>query len=628
MAGWGDYETQEQRALRGISDRAAKPSKDLQKNLGELNNSVRYMSQMMTIMQNGIDDANRDILQKIRDAIQELIIIFNGGDLSNLDFEWGDLKYVLQAIGQFFGFPNWGSDIWSPQEMVQNFFNQFLSGLFDFDFSFLKQAFEGHYTGTNPGLQVVNSVIGSLQGGFTSVQNIVNQIMDILRGIVVTPINSAIAGVKDWFENLVGWRSNTTDNVTAASNTAVAAKGTADVANTVAVYTTFNVTSNKPLWQALDPTAEVSFPWADLAYDNGGSINTVAISQNVARFAKLRIGNDQVMNTYAFLAYKSGTVTALYADLYKYRESDSGWDLVYSSTNLGVDLTTAWAKLQYIMSVAGLPFTAGDKYALQFRMVGSGTVYLAGKNFPVNFIPGFEPEVMGASRDPYTTPAPALITNAQMDTYNDSPVPYVEIGSNVGQVGIPRSWYVNFNNSSWNGWIRQHYAANGQDLRITSGVVEYGGTTDGYQYAHYAAQTATDDMEVQIYFNRSAAIRSAIGICMDNTGMGGLVMAVDSSGIYFSKQNSLGSFSQKASFTYSSGAGTYKFRYVSAGNYFIAYKLNPIDGTWVAVTDPWYDTSNEILHGPGRRFGSIVMNRGFFQTGAGMDDFYLRDWNV
>lgn len=509
-------------------------------------------------------------------------------------------------------------------------------------FTDLKAAFEGTYTGTDSVLLGIQSFVSGKWLGLGNAQTMLQQIADILNGLIVTPINSAVQGVKDWFAGLLGWQSSTTADVaTATSNaasasssaanaqsTANSAQGTADMANTVAVYTTFNVTSNKPLYRSMDPTAEVSFDFQILATDNGGAMNTVAITQTVARFAKIRVGNDQIMNTMSYLAYKAGTVSAFYYDIYKFRNSDSGWDLLYSSPNLAPDLTTAPAKPQYLFSVPGLPFTATEKYAIQFRMNGSGTVYMAGKNFPTQFVPGFEPEVLGASRDPSATPTPMIITNAQMDTYNDAPVPYIEIGSNVGQVGIPRSWYVNFNNSDWNGWVRQHYAANGQDLKITNGVVEYDGTTDGYQYAYFGSQTATDDMEAQIYFNRSSAIRSAVGICHDNSGMGGLILAVDSSGVYFSKQNSLGSFTQKASFSYTSGAGTYKIRYVSAGNYFIAFKLNPIDNSWQAVTDPWYDTANEIQHGIGHRFGGIVMNRGFFQTGAGMDDFYLRDWNV
>lgn len=48
-----------------------------------------------------------------------------------------------------------------------------------------------------------------------TIQSMVNQISDIFNGLIVTPINAAIQGVKDWFADLVGWRSTTTTNVSA-----------------------------------------------------------------------------------------------------------------------------------------------------------------------------------------------------------------------------------------------------------------------------------------------------------------------------------------------------------------------------------------------------------------------------
>ncbi|QXO13684.1 minor tail protein [Gordonia phage DumpTruck] len=118
-----EYMTREQRALRGISNRSEKPNKDLEKNIQNLNQSVRYMSQMMGVMQSGIDDANRDILQQFGDAIEDLMIIFNiggGGDTLNLD--WGDLGVVLDNIASIFRFDflnlpdfdllGWAQDVW------------------------------------------------------------------------------------------------------------------------------------------------------------------------------------------------------------------------------------------------------------------------------------------------------------------------------------------------------------------------------------------------------------------------------------------------------------------------------------------------------------------------------------
>lgn len=51
----------------------------------------------------------------------------------------------------------------------------------------------------------------------TDVQATVNQITDIFNGLVVTPINNAVQGVKDWFANLVGWKSSVVSGATGTS---------------------------------------------------------------------------------------------------------------------------------------------------------------------------------------------------------------------------------------------------------------------------------------------------------------------------------------------------------------------------------------------------------------------------
>lgn len=106
-----------------------KYNKDFAVNMVQVNNTLKSISKYLIVMQKGIDDLNRDILEIIRDLIRELIVIFNGGDLSSLDFEWGDLGYVLQAIGQFFGFPLWSGsgNQWNPLQMAEHFAKNFVN---------------------------------------------------------------------------------------------------------------------------------------------------------------------------------------------------------------------------------------------------------------------------------------------------------------------------------------------------------------------------------------------------------------------------------------------------------------------------------------------------------------------
>ncbi|QDF15399.1 minor tail protein [Gordonia phage Mollymur] len=65
--------------------------------------------------------------------------------------------------------------------------------------------------------------------GLDLLQRIVNQVMDILNGLIVTPINSAVAGIKDWFSDLLNWRTRTATDVDSIAdniNNAVTEGGT------------------------------------------------------------------------------------------------------------------------------------------------------------------------------------------------------------------------------------------------------------------------------------------------------------------------------------------------------------------------------------------------------------------
>ena len=87
-------------------------SKDFVQNLTQVNNTLSAVGKYLISMQQGIDDLNRDIIEIIQDFIDEVIIIFFGGGSSG--FEWGDLHYIFQAIGRFFGLGTGGTPSYPP----------------------------------------------------------------------------------------------------------------------------------------------------------------------------------------------------------------------------------------------------------------------------------------------------------------------------------------------------------------------------------------------------------------------------------------------------------------------------------------------------------------------------------
>lgn len=101
-----EYESREVRALRSISKAQKGPPKEFQKNMAQVNASIRYLSEYMVIMQKGIDDSNKDIIQKIQDAIDELLILFAGGTAIEDIFDFGNLEVFFNNLGAIFGIDN------------------------------------------------------------------------------------------------------------------------------------------------------------------------------------------------------------------------------------------------------------------------------------------------------------------------------------------------------------------------------------------------------------------------------------------------------------------------------------------------------------------------------------------
>jgi hypothetical protein len=70
--------------------------------MSKLVGDVSLMGGQMRKMQKGIDAANQNFIQQLQSLINDIFVLFGGGGDTGLDF--GDLKYLFQAIGALFGF--------------------------------------------------------------------------------------------------------------------------------------------------------------------------------------------------------------------------------------------------------------------------------------------------------------------------------------------------------------------------------------------------------------------------------------------------------------------------------------------------------------------------------------------
>lgn len=138
-----ERESKEAIALKSLqSKRYPDSNKDFVKNMRRLNSSVDYISSYMQKMQKGIDDANKNFIEQIQSFINDLIVLFAGGEPTGFDF--GDLKYVIQGLGALFGLN--GPFPLSLIEAAQHFFlgyvvplPQFTDVIFDTIFAWAEE---------------------------------------------------------------------------------------------------------------------------------------------------------------------------------------------------------------------------------------------------------------------------------------------------------------------------------------------------------------------------------------------------------------------------------------------------------------------------------------------------------
>lgn len=128
MYGGYKYESAPSRTLGSINRESYQRVWDDQtKFMSKVVSDISYMAAYQRKMQRGIDDANQNILQQLQSMITDFTVLFGGAGDTGLDF--GDLKYVLQAIAGLFGFADENGNFTIPVNLFNvawHFFSNFI----------------------------------------------------------------------------------------------------------------------------------------------------------------------------------------------------------------------------------------------------------------------------------------------------------------------------------------------------------------------------------------------------------------------------------------------------------------------------------------------------------------------
>ncbi|WGH20828.1 minor tail protein [Gordonia phage Commandaria] len=454
--------------------------------------------------------------------------------------------------------------------------------------------------------EALRSGVNNLQA---FVQNIIDTILSALRRVPV--IGGLLPDVD---------RDMRTLATTADRGLSVAQDG-----RTLAQSTVYNIATNRPLWSGLDSTAEVSFPWAELGYASSQVLSTQTLTNTISRITKIRCQVDQIMNTVTILASRSAS-QQLNLNISRYDEEQAKWVRIYASPapGFGALIGSSLNRVTMKVSEEGLFVNAGELYA--FELIASGgNITVASKNFPVAPIPSVVPGAIGGSRNPTTVTNFSEITSAQMEAMNDTNTVYLEFGSDIGQLAIPRHYFVNFDNGSWQNWVRN--TVNDLQLKIENGRVKFNGTgfSGGLQIAIFGSQSLTDNcaVEAEIYQLRNSAY-STLVLSQDNMANYSLadnaVMRIQADQVDIMTGGTIRATGPTGNGLYVDGR--YRLRYDEELNTFFAERWNGLEWSYIVH---WVDSSNIVAHGPGRRYPAIGINRTIGFNGGEIDNFQFYD---
>lgn len=361
------------------------------------------------------------------------------------------------------------------------------------------------------------------------------------------------------------------------------------------------------------------------------SIPTVAATATYAPWATVIFKSAAERKVLTWIAYKTGTVTGFYLDVYKLEADGTSTFTGYSSPNLAGEIPASLASIgwmQHLMNNASIVADVGDVYEVQFRVVGSGTVFLAGINFPYPTpLPGFRPYSSGAGRNPSTTPVPSSIPTATRDSMYTGPCVFLSIGIDVGQTEIPRFFFDDFNRSS----LGARWVTYGSSIGIKNNKVEFTGSViaNTTAAAMYHQPLASDIVEVGADLSLDSEI-IGFGICC-TSGLGAGLWLVAREGGLWLDSGPYNSRTQRAAYGTPPGSGRYTVRRILDEADVPIFQVFFGDAQAEDATPilTWPDTTGAIAVGTGRRWVGVLARRnGLINPSGRGDNWTAADINI
>ncbi|KRD08563.1 hypothetical protein ASE48_08320 [Mycobacterium sp. Root265] len=394
-----------------------------------------------------------------------------------------------------------------------------------------------------------------LIGTWNTLERMVKQIIDIFTGLIITPINDAIQGVKDWFGSFVanaqatavkaqstinnilkGWREDKTATGSVEDLEVVFGEARQVKYGLITLADLANAPTNVPLWVSPNPFEEVAFPRSQLesviAYSGGAANPQMAttsttwnvttrnqynshlhaltasyerprfsIAPGVLALSAIRMTSNRIVNSARFIAGGDTPPTSVWAAIYEIDRATGNMTRLYDFGNIRSEIPTG-----PLLYEVGLEFDTAEIIATEGSILALGILPLGG-SFTVAGVSRSQivPSVViypQAATELLTgqTAMPSTILQSAL-THDASFRMWGSIGQVVPETITPISVLSSFDAySDTANWVSPAYSYRGNaNFRITGGDLVCDGNAqlfahDYWKHAFAIQAMATNDM--------------------------------------------------------------------------------------------------------------------------------------
>ncbi|HEY9315776.1 hypothetical protein [Williamsia sp.] len=473
--------------------------------------------------------------------------------------------------------------------------------------------------------------LDEIQDGFgtwlTSIESIplLGDFFELITGVPDSDPDDAASWIKDKIDDLFGKHETVAGDIEELEP------------QVVHVQQMIDVRSNRGLNEGPDPTAESSFDFEVMALPvahahaytaTGGDARTTAssgvsffeVNATTSRWAFIRCWRDDpAKSVLSWMSWRAGAVTSFYLDVYR-MEEDGSYTWIASTDNLAGELTTVQSWMQFEIPTEVIT-TPGTVIGIQFR--ASHPVNISGVEFPAPLAPwGFRPTSTGGVRA--ASDAPSTLSTLTMDNAYNGSTPFVQFGSDVGQVDNPRSFYDDFSGGIQDRFWKKRSEGTSNTLTTEGGAAAIGGPPSflfTLQAGIYTRPLLTDHMAIE-FTVLDPHSSSACGVFLSsNWDMNEFVMLSvesDRAQLWTGNGTYTADWTTQVTHTISTGASSvWKLEYKPLLNRYVVSR----NGTDLFA---WTDSTNIVSHGRGRRFGGLMVTSQISDSGR-IDNFNFYD---